>query len=695
MKNVRKHSFYLSISVVVLFSILTNAQWVQTNGPQSGSVRALVSDGERIYAGVSSGGVYVSTNNGINWERRNTGLNQFGVISLLVKDNYVFTGLISGGIFVSTNHGESWEPRNNGLPYTSVSILAKADSFIYVGMSNSFYRSSNNGLNWYPINNGLTNRNIIAFIYKDSICFAGTENGIFISSDFGDSWIERSDGLSNKEISDFEIIGNTIFAYTLDGVFKKTNNDSLWFSSNSGLPITPTNSGKLCALDSVLFAGTFWYGMFISTDLGESWDSYNFNYPSGQLTYDLLTKDNTIYAGLTSGIHANKYPQLDWEVMNSNILGANIGVLITKEDLIIAGGMDGKIFISSDKGVAWNAREITGSFLSVGCMAFKGDSLFASVGSKLFVSTDFGLTWNQLNYFTSSITSIAIREGDVFIGTSGMNGIWKSTDGGYNWFQINEGLSSIYINALASDELNIYAGTVNGLFISSDNGNSWIEANINLTPSKSVQTIKIIGNYIYVGAIYGIYLSTNNGSTWAFKGLSNKMVTAIDGFEETVFAGTTPDGIYMSKNRGSQWSLRNNGLPYLYPLSLAIIDETLFSGIYGHSVWSNSTLITKVDEKELPTGFSLFQNYPNPFNPITIIKYSIPVVETGRAPSLRLITLKIYDILGNEISTLVNEEKHPGEYDVEFDGSKLSSGVYFYRLRVGSFIQTNKMVLTK
>jgi hypothetical protein len=175
------------------------------------------------------------------------------------------------------------------------------------------------------------------------------------------------------------------------------------------------------------------------------------------------------------------------------------------------------------------------------------------------------------------------------------------------------------------------------------------------------------------------------------------MVNAIDGFGETVFAGTLPDGIYMSKNRGSQWTLRNNGLPYLYPLSLAIIDETLFSGIYGHSVWSNSTLITKVDEKELPTGFSLFQNYPNPFNPTTIIKYSISSlalwerVSEGRVR----VFLKVYDILGNEVTTLVNEEKPPGEYEVEFDGSKLSSGVYFYQLRAGSFIQTNKMILMR
>jgi len=94
------------------------------------------------------------------------------------------------------------------------------------------------------------------------------------------------------------------------------------------------------------------------------------------------------------------------------------------------------------------------------------------------------------------------------------------------------------------------------------------------------------------------------------------------------------------------------------------------------------------DEKNLIADeFNLFQNYPNPFNPSTIISYQIP--------EQQLVTLKIYDILGNEIAVLVNEEKPVGNYEVEFDGRGLTSGVYFYQLRAGSFIQTKKMILLK
>jgi hypothetical protein len=95
----------------------------------------------------------------------------------------------------------------------------------------------------------------------------------------------------------------------------------------------------------------------------------------------------------------------------------------------------------------------------------------------------------------------------------------------------------------------------------------------------------------------------------------------------------------------------------------------------------------KVEKKILPEEYYLYQNFPNPFNPTTKIKYQVPRTE--------FISLKIYDILGNEVTTLLNEAKEPGEYEIEFDGSKLSSGVYFYTLRSGSFYDTKKFILMK
>ncbi len=98
--------------------------------------------------------------------------------------------------------------------------------------------------------------------------------------------------------------------------------------------------------------------------------------------------------------------------------------------------------------------------------------------------------------------------------------------------------------------------------------------------------------------------------------------------------------------------------------------------------------LTSVDQNEnIINKFELSQNYPNPFNPTTSIQYAIN--------SRQFVSLKVYDVLGKEVAALVNEEKKPGTYEVKFDGSRLSSGIYFYRIKTGSFVQTKKMVLLK
>jgi hypothetical protein len=96
-----------------------------------------------------------------------------------------------------------------------------------------------------------------------------------------------------------------------------------------------------------------------------------------------------------------------------------------------------------------------------------------------------------------------------------------------------------------------------------------------------------------------------------------------------------------------------------------------------------------------PEKFELSQNYPNPFNPSTKISYSIPNVIASETKQSALTTLKVYDVLGNEVAILVNEVQSSGNYEVTFNASLLSSGVYFYKLQAGSFVETKKMILMK
>jgi len=139
---------------------------------------------------------------------------------------------------------------------------------------------------------------------------------------------------------------------------------------------------------------------------------------------------------------------------------------------------------------------------------------------------------------------------------------------------------------------------------------------------------------------------------------------------------------------------RNHGLEY-YSRHYWSYFGTGFRESYQKTGVALISSISK--SKKLPTKNYLSQNYPNPFNPTTTIKYSIPSTQT---PLLRgvggvLTTLKIYDILGREVATLLNKEQKPGNYEIQFDASDLTSGIYFYRLQSGSFVESRKMILIK
>jgi len=128
----------------------------------------------------------------------------------------------------------------------------------------------------------------------------------------------------------------------------------------------------------------------------------------------------------------------------------------------------------------------------------------------------------------------------------------------------------------------------------------------------------------------------------------------------------TTDGNYIIAGRASSFS--SNGLYDVYLLKVG-----------------TTTNVVKLEGG--PNKYQLIQNYPNPFNPSTTINYQIP--------ERSFVMLKVYDVLGSEITTLVNEEKPVGSYEVEFDAMSLPSGIYFYRLQAGSFVETKKMVLMK
>jgi hypothetical protein len=162
---------------------------------------------------------------------------------------------------------------------------------------------------------------------------------------------------------------------------------------------------------------------------------------------------------------------------------------------------------------------------------------------------------------------------------------------------------------------------------------------------------------------------------------SNSVAGIIVGVPEEPLNNITLQNVKLSAYKGIQ--LRN--------ASISVSDTMLINVTTGSRIIYElrSQMITGISDKPAtsPTGYSLLQNYPNPFNPNTIIRYQVKRDEN--------VTIKIYNTFGQEISTLVNEEKNAGAYEVTFNAINISSGIYFYQIKAGSFVQTKKMVLLK
>ncbi|NOX18662.1 MAG: T9SS type A sorting domain-containing protein [Chlorobi bacterium] len=162
--------------------------------------------------------------------------------------------------------------------------------------------------------------------------------------------------------------------------------------------------------------------------------------------------------------------------------------------------------------------------------------------------------------------------------------------------------------------------------------------------------------------------------------------------------GSGDGGVLYSPDFGASWVIKNEGFSdYPYSAALGSNQTTVFAGLNGGGeIWKRSLndFVTGIedDENGFPVTYSLNQNYPNPFskgsggNPSTVISYQLP--------ENAFVSLKVYDILGAEVTELVNKEQAAGKYHVNFSAdSKLAAGVYFYRLQAGNFVQTRKLML--
>jgi len=347
------------------------------------------------------------------------------------------------------------------------------------------------------------------------------------------------------------------------------------------------------------------------------------------------------------------------------------------------------VYRSTDSGNNWTQTGLTN--YSVRDIAINSSGqVFAGTYAGVFRSTRNGNSWIQL-LGSPSARRLAINSNrHIFAATD--TGIFRSTDNGDSWTPLG---GSQHVSGLIAINTNgeIFAGSDgSGLYRSTDNGNNWTR----LSSAPGPMSLAMNSNgHIFLGNYDSrrVHRSTDNGDSWTeLSDSPNAYALAINSAGH-IFAGArggpSGSGIYRSTDDGDSWT--NTGLTQI-PCGPPHIAINSFGYVYVGTcigVFRSVMSTTSVREvhRELPEEFALEQNYPNPFNPSTNVRFQIA--------DLGLASLRIYDVLGREIATLVNEELKPGSYEVTWDASGRASGVYFYRLQTENYVDTKKLMLVR
>ena len=318
---------------------------------------------------------------------------------------------------------------------------------------------------------------------------------------------------------------------------------------------------------------------------------------------------------------------------------------------------------TTNGGIDW-IQQIQDS-LEFSAIFFIDENIGWLVGGGVLKTTDGGNIWIPK---TMQGWCFDVQFLDPFTGFVAAGSILKSTDGGDNWIEQLSGFATGSIRGISfSDSENGFAvrATHQGfpfpylVYRTTNGGTDWLEITTPDTSSYSYNNVySINSDIVYVVGIRSItdtlkaliLRSSDAGTTW------DKQLFEINGSLNGVH--------FVNENIG--WVVGD-------------------SGTILHTTNGGVTFID--NEPTQPTDFLLSQNYPNPFNPGTTISWQSPVGSQQ--------TLKVFDVLGNEVVTLVDEYKPAGRYEVEFNSEKLSSGVYFYQLRAGEFKSVKKMLLIK
>lgn len=750
-----------------------------------------------IYAGAATGGIFKSTNGGLNFFPvfDDNAVLPIGDIAVdPVNSNIIYAGtgeangghnnFAGGGIYKSTNGGTSWQI--TGLqntvsigriiidPFNPLKLyVAAVGSYFGPNPDRGIYRSDNGGANWTKIlfisdSTGaidiavdpVNSNNLYAAMwqktrYPNGGQLFGSTSGIYKSTNGGNNWtaLGAANGLPNSSSTSVGRIGisisksnpNILYSIftngtTYLGFFKTTNAGLNWTNADPNnqlqdgfstfswyfgqVRVHPTNPSIVYVLDFAIMkttnSGTSWTDL---TGFDIHVDNHALAFKPGAPETIIEGNDGGIYNSTNGGNSFTKVAELpitqfyeigidktnpqrlyggtqdngtnrtttgsvsDWESIYGGD-GFYVIVDYTNPNVIYAESQNGGFGKSSDGGISFddatagiNPSEKRNWSTPVVMDPNNSNVLYFGT-NKVYRTTNAAANWTAISPDLTNgnqprlgtVTTIDVSKTNpnmIIAGTDDAN-VWITSNSGTNWTKVSATLPYRWITRVAIDPLNenISYVTFNGL--------KWRDPQPH------------------------IFRTTNKGQTWS--DISNNLpdapvnAFAIDPLRTNVLFAGSDVGCYYSTNTGQSWQFLGSGLPMVsvYDMKIHPTAYYLAIGTHGRSMYKidlNTIIGINSNEQLTASDYKLEQNFPNPFNPETTIKYSVS--------RKSFVQIKVYDISGKLINSLVAKELSAGSYSSvwngkDITGNNVSSGIYFYNMTIdGSKSVSRKMLLIK
>jgi photosystem II stability/assembly factor-like uncharacterized protein len=416
-----------------------------------------------------------------------------------------------------------------------------------------------------------------------------------------------------------------------------------------------------------------------TTDGGLSWQFYPTGNPYWLFAVDFIDSRLGIAVGVNGKIVKTTNGGEEWNLLQSNTQIPLLDVDYLNSNLIVICGGDfnggsGLVLRSTNGGLDWASQPLPDTTRLASISFVNNNVGIAAVagGGKIIRTTDGGVSWSEVSSPAYYLSTCYFVSSSIAFAAGGYGNIIKTTNGGESWFSLNSPTTnSLYDIHMFNELEGIIVGN-NTILKTTDGGANWILKgvipNIPLLDLPQNGSINQFTNNLR----FYWYMSTGAAS-YRIQVATDSLFTSL-----IIDSTLTITDVYFNE-------LQNSTKYYWRVQAISSSGSSAFSEIWSFTT-EPSTGVDDFD-KEIPHTYILNQNNPNPFNPSTKIIFGIP--KAG------LVSLKVHDILGREIETLVNEEKRPGRYEVEFNGSSLASGIYFYRITTTGFTETKKMILMK